>query len=364
MNVSVLDLLPDPGTHEDAELSRLFAPLRDAVVLLDDRGRVIFLNSAAERVLGYGSDEIRGRDLELLFPTMPCREARAGTDGADLVVPVSGLRRDGTSLEATLVLGDIHCAGRVLQRVIVRESAPGGTAPGEALQWARLDLLGRLAPSLAHELSQPLSALANLAESCREVAPDAGAPDTRQILDEIVRQAGRAKQIVRAMRTFALRGQGAQGPESVATLVDDARVLALCDAGGRKISVETEIDPGLRVLANRVLAQQALVNLIRNAADAMGAVPRRLLRIVGRPGQDGWAEIRVEDSGPGVAPDLAGRVFSASLSTKPDGLGLGLSICKDIVEHHGGTIWLENRPPHGATFALTLPRFTGVTAYA
>ncbi|WP_176559355.1 sensor histidine kinase [Rubellimicrobium roseum] len=357
MRGPVLDRGGLGAEFDDGLLGRLLSPLSDAVLLLDEAGRIALLNPAAERLFGYDPGEALGREWRHLIPRGLGRSLGGiEPDGPDMTLHGLGRRRDGLLFEAGFLLGAMRMGERRLRRLLVRETS--GARQEDHHHWSRLTLLGKLAPSLAHELAQPLATLTHLAASCREILSSGGAPNVispAEILDEIGSQAARAGDLVRALRAFALGGAGARAPESVAKLVADARRLALPDSEARGIRVDVAVDPGLEVLVDRVLIQQALVNLLRNAAEGMVGRPRRELAVRGRRRAERWAEIRVEDTGPGLPPHLAARLFMAPFTTKPDGLGLGLSICKDIVEAHGGSIWLENRPPHGATFAFTLP---------
>ena len=257
-----------------------------------------------------------------------------------------------------------------------RRAAPAASPPAPAIDDARrnielrqltqvwsLNSMGEMASILAHELNQPLSAVANYLRAARALVAKLELDDD-DLLDAVSRagdQAVRAGEIIRTMRDLAARGGTAQQPESLSTIVKEIDFivgLLVRDAGARVIY---DLDPGVdTVLADRIQIQQLMVNLVRNALDAVTKFPTRDIRISTRPTEDGKYVTTVEDSGPGIDPRVIGRIFQPLSSTKPDGMGLGLSICSAIVENHGGRIWVEPSPLGGAAFRFVLSR-TGAT---
>ena len=183
-------------------------------------------------------------------------------------------------------------------------------------------------------------------------------------------QARRAGQIVRRLRDFVARGEADPRLESLPRLVEEAAALALLGAKERGVAVALRVDPGLPpVLADRIQVQQVLFNLMRNALEAMddGGAPagagdgagapsrRRELVVAAAAAGPDMVEVAVADTGPGLTPKVAGRLFEPFVSTKPGGMGVGLSICRTIVEAHGGRLWAEPNPGGGAVFRFTLP---------
>jgi two-component system, LuxR family, sensor kinase FixL len=251
----------------------------------------------------------------------------------------------------------------------------------------RVSEMGTLATSLAHELNQPLTAIANYVEAARDmleknaqnigaVSKALGPPnisadgvETRKLLEEnaetiaIVREAlnecasqsVRAGQIVRRLRDFVSRGESEQRIESLQRLITEASALALVGAGDQNMEVDVRLDPSAdRVLVDRIQMQQVLLNLIRNAIEAMADSPVRRLLIYSERQADGLIRITVADSGPGIAEDVAQRLFQPFQSTKASGMGLGLSISATIVSAHGGRIWAEPSKLGGTAFHFTI----------
>ena len=229
----------------------------------------------------------------------------------------------------------------------------------ELARVSRLTTLGELTTSIAHEVSQPLGAMVASAGACaRWLAADPPAmAEARSALDNIVADGKRAREIIARIRALAKR----QAPRM--DLLDLNRkileVLALTEQELRShdIVLETRLDSTLpQVTGDRVQLQQVLLNLIVNAIEAMSAVndrPRELT-IVSAQGTDGVV-VEVRDSGIGLDPDRAERVFEAFYTTKTEGIGIGLSISRSIVEAHGGRLWAAPNEPHGAVFRFSLP---------
>jgi two-component system sensor kinase FixL len=169
-------------------------------------------------------------------------------------------------------------------------------------------------------------------------------------------QALRAGQVIRHLREFVARGESERHIESLPKLVEEASALALVGAKEKGVRVTFSFDPDAPlVLADRIQVQQVLLNLIRNAIEAMQDVPRRELVVATQAlSQDSLVEISVSDTGPGIAPEIVERLFQPFVTTKRHGMGVGLSICRTIVESHGGKIWVESEPGQGTIFRFTL----------
>ncbi|MFD2233617.1 sensor histidine kinase [Phaeospirillum tilakii] len=233
---------------------------------------------------------------------------------------------------------------------------------------ARLSLAGEMAAALAHEINQPLSAALTYARTAGRLL-DSGAADParlRAALAGAASQTERAGAIVRSLREFIGRGELDRRRHDLPVLVREA--LALVDAERQRagIRVEVALARGLPpLLVDAVQVQQVLVNLLRNAIEALddeaaapGATPgggRRLLTVTAWREPGGLVAVEVADSGPGLDPELAGRLFQPFATTKAAGMGLGLAICRTIIEAHGGRLWLAGDSPRGCAFRFTLP---------
>jgi two-component system sensor kinase FixL len=230
---------------------------------------------------------------------------------------------------------------------------------GEA--WS-LNAMGEMASVLAHELNQPLSAVANYLSAARTMIAKLELEDDT-VIDVITRagdQAIRAGEIVRTMRDLAARGAAEQKPESLSAILAEIEFIIDSLVRESDARVDYVLYQGMDVvLADRIQIQQLVLNLVRNALDAITRFVNRDIRISTRLDSDGRMVTTVEDSGPGVDANVLDRIFQPMLSTKPHGMGIGLSICRAIVDHHGGRIWVETSPLGGAAFSFVLAR-TGV----
>lgn len=231
----------------------------------------------------------------------------------------------------------------------------------ELVHVSRLSAMGALASTLAHELNQPLTAITNyMAGSGRLLAgdgADANLDAVRGAIAAAEASAIRAGEIVRGLRELVAHGNVRIRREELHRIVEDAAVLAFVDARRQGVSHSVSIDPAAHwVEADRVQLQQVLINLIRNAIEAMRESPRRIIAIGAMPLQDGMVEISVADTGRGLAANIRDALFSPFHGTTEDGMGIGLSICRTIVEAHGGRIWADDAPDGGAVFRFTVPR--------
>ncbi len=227
----------------------------------------------------------------------------------------------------------------------------------ELMHTQRLALMGQTASVLAHELNQPLAAASNYLAALRRLVGHSGAPQAprmEEAAQKAHQQIQRAGGIVKRLRSFIDKRDTERSVESPAILIDDAvMLLGTLEAG---ITLQTLVEPAVpNVLIDRIQLQQVLVNLMRNAIEAMRASPRRelVLRVFGLPSR--MVEISLQDTGPGLPKDVAQRLFQPFVTSKKDGMGVGLSICHGIVTDHGGTIWAEPAPGGGTLFRFTLP---------
>jgi two-component system sensor kinase FixL len=219
--------------------------------------------------------------------------------------------------------------------------------------------MGEMASALAHELNQPLSAIANYMKGSQrllETSTDQRAGQVRDAMDKAAEQAIRAGQIIRRLRDFVARGESERRVEDVKKLVEEASALALVGAKDRGVRVRFDLAPEASfVLADKVQIQQVLLNLIRNAIEAMDGCARRDLIVATALLPDNMVEISVADTGSGIAPEVAAQLFQPFVTSKPQGMGVGLSISRTIVEAHGGAIAPRANPGGGTVFSLTLP---------
>jgi two-component system sensor kinase FixL len=223
---------------------------------------------------------------------------------------------------------------------------------------SRLGEVGQMGSALAHELNQPLTAIANYAQAARQLierVPGGAPPRVADVLAKMMAQAARAGEIIRRLRQFVEKGATQRQREDLNKVVEEASALALVGAKDANVQVRLELDPDVPpVFVDKVQIQQVVLNLVRNALEALVTVPTRELAIRTTPAEGG-AAVSVIDTGPGLAPEVAANLFQPFITTKPTGMGIGLSICRTIVEAHGGRISTEPNPGGGTIFRFTVP---------
>jgi two-component system sensor kinase FixL len=226
-------------------------------------------------------------------------------------------------------------------------------------QAARLNAMGEMAGVLAHELNQPLTAISAYVGAARRLMASGKlqAREVDDILARVADQSERAARVIARLRAYVTRGEIVTAPESLSAMFDEATAIALAGGRGAGLVLSAAVDPRAdAVLADRLQVEQVMLNLIRNALEAMADAPRRELRVGARLAPGGQVEAYVADTGPGVPEDLSDRLFEPFVSGKPDGMGVGLSISRGVIEAHGGTIRAERNAEGGATFRFTLRR--------
>jgi two-component system sensor kinase FixL len=366
----------DHHIESEAYLRSVLDTVPDAIIVIDETGLIQSFSSAAEKQFGCTADEIIGQNVKVLMP-QPYREGHDGylnhylTTGEKRIIGIGrivvGERKDGSTFPMELAVGEMRSGGERFFTGFVRDLTERQDTQtrmqelqAELMHISRLTALGEMASTLAHELNQPLSAIANYLSGGRRLLERA-TPDTvraAEAMEKAADQALRAGQIIRRLRDFVSRGESDREVESLSKLVEEASALALIGAKELGVRVSYGFDKRVDlVLADKVQIQQVILNLIRNAIDAMMTSPVRALKITTEAAdRDGLARVSVTDTGPGLSPEVAERLFQPFVTTKAEGMGVGLSISRTIVEAHGGRIWVDTNPNGGATFHFTLQR--------
>jgi two-component system sensor kinase FixL len=359
----------------EAHLASILETVPDAMIVIDERGIIYDFSVAAERTFGYAAEEAVGQNVKVLMPS-PYRENHDGYLARYLSTAerriigigrvVVGERKDGTTFPMELAVGEMRSNDRRFFTGFVRDLTERQDTESrlqelqsELVHMSRLTAMGEMASTLAHELNQPLAAIANYLKGVRRLLERPDGAQSAVISDAVDKAAGqalRAGDIVRRLRDFVARGETERRVESIAKLVEEASALALVGAKEQGIRVRTRYDFHVDlVLADKVQVQQVLLNLMRNAVEAMAGSPRRDL-LLSTAAAHGMVVVNVADTGPGIDAEMTGQLFQPFVTTKPHGMGVGLSISRTIVEAHGGRIWAEPNPGGGTIFRFTLPR--------
>lgn len=359
----------------ESELRSILETVPEAMITVDEAGRVRSFSTAAERLFGFAAAEVTGRDIRTLLPDY----AKAAT-GSRLALPSDSARarphspphttdgrdRQGNAMPVELVVGETTIGDEHISIAFVRSlreqiatQARLNELHGELLHASRVSAMGEMGAGLAHELNQPLTATANfLGAAHMRLDMDGSADQLRELVDLANQEVLRAGEIIRRMRAFVARGDLDIRPLSIDTLIADG--LQLAWSGTRHAGVNLIYQPiasALQVAVDKIQIQQVLVNIINNSLETLSSDDRKNPEIIISAVEtaDEHVLIRLLDNGPGFPDSIIGRPFETFMSTRSNGLGLGLSICRRIVEAHGGTVTLSNRPEGGAAFEFTLP---------
>ncbi|RJG57328.1 PAS domain S-box protein [Sphingobium terrigena] len=374
MAINDVDPRDDAHSLEQALLGSILATVPDALIVIDARGRIISFSPAAQRMFHYSEADVLGENVAMLMPS-PDRDRHDGylahyrDTGEKKIIGIGRLttarRRDGSTFPIELAVGEVHDQGEPLFTGFIRDLTERQRTErrvqdlqAELSHASRVTAMGTLAAALAHELNQPLTAIANYMEAGRDLLAQDGAIDRAllgEAMDEAATQALRAGEIIRSLREFIRRGEADRQPETVATLLSEGVALAFIGIDSRGIDMDIAVDPRVgRIMANRVQVQQVIINLVRNAVEAMEGRPMRILHLSAAPDEEGRVEIIIADSGPGLDPAAEKSLFTPFSTTKPTGMGVGLSISRTIVEGHGGRIWTSRSRWGGVAFHFTL----------
>ncbi len=366
----------NPSQETDSRLVAILDAAIFAIINIDCKGIIEDFNPAAEKMFGYKSDEVVGKNVSVLMPE-PFRSAhdsyisRYVATGDKKIIGIgreaTACRKDGTSFPVHLTVNEVLLPDRRLFTGMIEDISSRVDAEqnvrilqDELVHVARVSAMGEMASALAHELNQPLTAITNYASAARRVLTaggDAAYDSATDLILKAGKQSQRAGEIVRRLREFIERGETERSWHNLHTTIEEAAQLGLVGARAKKIEFEFNASEDLPdVMIDRIQIQQVFQNLVRNAVDALGDWQgEKKIRLNIRRVPDDHVEIAVEDTGPGISSQVKHRLFEPFVTTKASGMGIGLSVSRNIVEAHGGRISAENNPSGGAKFLVTIP---------
>jgi PAS domain S-box-containing protein len=359
----------------EAHLRSILETVPDAMVVADEGGVIRSFSATAVHMFGYRPEEVIGTNVKFLMP-LPYREQHDGyirryRETGERHIIGSGRvavaqRKDGSTFPMEVQVGEMESDGERFFTAFIRDLTERQRTEtrmqelqSELAYMSRFTALGEMGSTLAHEINQPLTAITSYLKGCGLILSDVEgekAALVKHAVNEAAEEALRAGEVIRQLREFVARGGSEHQIEGLQRLVEEASALALVGAKEKEVKVEFDFPPeSPLVFVNRVQIQQVLLNLIRNAIEAMQEVSQRDLIIRARVVESNTlVQISVQDTGSGIAPEVLKNLFKPFTTTKQSGMGVGLSISRTIVESHGGKIWADSVPGEGTSFHFTL----------
>jgi two-component system sensor kinase FixL len=361
--------------NSDVLFRALIATAVDGIMVIDEQGRIEVYNEACARMFGYRADEVVGQNVKMLMPP-PYHEghddylSRYRETGEARIIGIGrevvGRRKNGTTFAMYLSVGEGRFDGRRIFLGIVHDISERKAdeqriqeLQKEVLHATRLTTAGQLSAALAHELNQPLTAIMNYSGALKSLAERNQGADgdmMRDIATRIGEQTERAGEIIRRLRGFVSKREPDQVAQDLNSVIEESMALGFVGAADTSVKLRSNLAKGLPPVAmDKIQIQQVMVNLVRNAVEALQDSPRRLLTISTAHDGDEFVRVSVADTGPGLPKEVAASLFQPFVTTKSQGLGIGLSICRTIIETHRGRLWMESNKGGGAVFHFRLP---------
>jgi len=348
----------------------------DAVIIIDAKGVILRFNQAAEQLFLYTVEGVVGQNVSMLMPEPDSSKhnmfiARYLETGLGTVIgrsrDVTGMKSDGSSFPMKLSLGEIkgEHGSRFVAVIHDQSEKKAGEAKVRQLEAQlvhadRLVILGELTAGIAHEINQPLTAIAAYADAGRQLirrSDDTSPENIHDICEKIAGQSRRAAEVVQRLRRLVRTGSVKKAPHNINNIIRNTILLFEYERKKKYLEFDFLPTESIDILfVDDIQIQQILINLFKNALDAMRAVEQDEGQITIRVKKFGEVmAVAVQDNGPGVAPADRHHLFESFFTTKPRGVGLGLSICKNIAAAHGGNLRYESPIEGGSRFILTLP---------
>jgi two-component system, LuxR family, sensor kinase FixL len=363
----------EDARYRQAQLQSILDTVPEAMIVIDHHGSMRSFSLTAERLFGWSAAEVIGKNVSILMPA-PYRQEHDGYlnrylgTGERRIIGIGrivvGERKDGSTFPMELAVGEAQVGSEKFFTGFIRDLTERRSQErrmqelqSELVHVSRLTAMGEMASSLAHELNQPLSAITSYLRGAATLLKndEVDKDRIRDALDRSSNQALRAGDIIKRLREFVAKGETDHTLENPATLLEEAAALALVGAREQGIRVSLRCDRDLPdVIVDKIQIQQVALNLIRNALEAMETTDRRELTIDAKRNGE-FAFFTVSDTGTGIRPEIAQHLFQPFITSKSNGMGVGLSICRTIIEAHGGRISARPNDGGGTVFEFTLP---------
>jgi len=354
---------------ENTRLAAVFESSDDAIIAKDLNSVILSWNRTAERLFGFTAAEVIGQPITIIFPPERREEeavflerirrgetvehhetTRRHRDGKIISVSatISPIKNaNGTLIGASTILRDLTARNLHEHRIADLQA--------ELAHVQRLAELGQVVSTLVHEVNQPLTAISNYVNACRRLVATGDGKRIAAALERIADQTERTREIVQRIRDFVMKRDVQMRTENLSHVIGEAIALTRSSVRDTSLTLSVQMDStDLHVEINRIQVQQVPFNLLRNGIEAMQGRPRRELLVATNLVQGGMVQISVPDSGPGLADEVRKKLFEPFVTTKENGMRVGLSVCRAIVEAHRGRMWADDKPGGGTVFRFTV----------
>ena len=346
----------------------------DAILTKDVNGVILSWNRAAERLFGYTAAEIIGRPITVIFPPDRVEEEAVFLDQisrGETVDHYETARRhkDGQIISVSVTISPIgDASGKVIGASTILRDLTNRNARDQRIEELQTELahvqrlteLGQVVSTLVHEVNQPLTAISNYVNACRRLVTTGDGERIQAVLERIADQTNRTREVVQRIRDFVKKRDVQMRAENLSHVIEEAIALTRSSVRDTGLTLYRKINPtDLQVEIDKIQVQQVLFNLLRNGIEAMQDWPRREIAVATSRAEEGMVEISVADTGPGLPDEVRKRLFQPFVTTKATGMGVGLSVCRAIVEAHRGRLWADDNPGGGTVFRFTV-RHAGV----
>jgi PAS domain S-box-containing protein len=367
--------------ERDARLQLIIDSAMDAMITVDEAQRIVQFNAAAEAMFGCSASAVLGQPFEQFVPERLREQHRAhvrqyiesGTTSRTMgrLGQISGVRSDGEEFPIEASISQVTADAGKLMTVILRDCTERRRAETDAqvrraeiAHLSRVALMAELSGSVAHELNQPLGAILSNAEAMRRLLErdDPDFDEIHEILEDIISDDQRAGEVIRRLRLLLSRGELQLEAIDLSEVVQGVLGLVHFELTESRVTLRTDFDNGrARVMGDQIQLQQVVLNLVMNASDAMATVPpdQRILTVRTERLDDDSVCLSVSDTGHGISASETEDIFRPFVTTKPQGMGMGLAICRTIAAAHGGRLSTVNNADAGATFQFTIPACDG-----
>jgi two-component system, LuxR family, sensor kinase FixL len=363
--------------EREAKLNSILNASIEGIIVIDTKGTIVSVNSAVENIFGYTAEELIGYSVNLLMPKTNRKKRQYYLEKyLRIVIPkvigqireVEGLRKDSSLVPLDMTIAEFPLDGVQYYSGIVRDVSARKSQEQQEKEHleklahvTRLGLMGEMASGIAHEVNQPLSAIVNYTQVCLRFIQNEN-PDIEKI-SEIMRKANqqalKAGQIIHSMREFVKPRKIHRSTADINELIYEAINIFEADFKQHLIAMRFELTKSLpTVFIDQVQIEQVILNLIRNSIDALKDLPQfsqRQLSIETSLNHLNYIVVRVKDNGPGLTPVQREKILTPFFTTKPSGMGMGLSISRSLVEAHHGTLHFNSKEDKGTTFYFTIP---------